>query len=279
MGSRPGTDRSVEFQGPISSVGRSRWLDAGGHSIDYSGQPRDSTCRTDYPLCRESSMPGRCCAGPSRPAAFASVRSWRCRRCSTTSGSHPRRCSRSSIWTSRRSTTRSDGCRIGAVAQLLDRCVEATSCRPFRPAGRQPRRPAPVARRGRLPRIERADIGTALEIIRRVKSVADGGGVVTSTARKHRIPRIRHVEPGLRHTEQPRRGGDRHRLQHPARGAPRPAMAATDVQFSFAAPRAVAPYRKVFGVTPRFDQERSAIAFPTAGWQTHRRARTRSCIA
>jgi hypothetical protein len=38
-----------------------------------------------------------------------------------------------------------------------------------------------------------------------------------------------------------------------------------DVQFSFAAPRALAPFRKVFSLTPRFDQERSAIAFP-ARW-------------
>jgi AraC-like DNA-binding protein len=41
-----------------------------------------------------------------------------------------------------------------------------------------------------------------------------------------------------------------------------PQWQAHDVQFSFAAPRALAPFRKVFGLAPRFDRERSAIAFP-----------------
>jgi len=38
-----------------------------------------------------------------------------------------------------------------------------------------------------------------------------------------------------------------------------------DVLFSFAAPRDLAPFRKFFGLTPRFDLEHSAIAFP-ARW-------------
>jgi ribosomal protein L28 len=72
------------------------------------------------------------------------------------------------------------------------------------------------------------------------------------------------VEPGLEHTGQ---------LAEAAiaigfnilRALCGPQWQPHDVQFSFAAPRDLAPFRKFFGLTPRFDQERSAIAFP-ARW-------------
>jgi hypothetical protein len=92
--------------------------------------------------------------------------------------------------------------------------------------------------------------------------VADGGGVVTFDCREH-IVSLGYdvVEPGIRHTEQ---------LAAAAvaigfnilRALCGPQWQPHGVQFSFAAPRALTPYRKVFSLTPRFDQERSAIAFP-----------------
>ncbi len=147
------------------------------------------------------------------------------------------------------------------VAQLFGRCVEATSCHHF---GLLVGSRAGLSSLGVVGYLAASapTIGTALEIIRRVNSVADGGGVVTFDCQEH-IASLGYdiVEPGIRQTEQ---------LAAAAiaigfnilRALCGPQWQPHDVQFSFAAPRAVAPYRKVFGVTPRFDQERSAIAFP-----------------
>jgi AraC-like DNA-binding protein len=147
------------------------------------------------------------------------------------------------------------------VAQLFGRCVEATSCHHF---GLLVGSRAGLSSLGVVGYFASSapTVGTALEIIRRVNSVADGGGVVTFDCREH-IVSLGYdvVEPGIRHTEQ---------LAAAAiaigfnilRALCGPQWQPHDVQFSFAAPRAVAPYRKVFSLTPRFDQERSAIAFP-----------------
>ena len=148
-----------------------------------------------------------------------------------------------------------------AVAQLFDRCVEATSCHHF---GLLVGSRAGLSSLGVVGYLASSapNVGTALEILRQVNSVADGGGVVTFDCREH-IVSLGYdvVEPGIRHTEQ---------LAAAAiaigfnilRALCGPQWQPHDVQFSFAAPRALAPYRKVFSLTPRFDQERSAIAFP-----------------
>ena len=147
------------------------------------------------------------------------------------------------------------------AAQLFGRCVEATSCHHF---GLLVGSRAGLSSLGVVGYLaaSASTVGTALEIIRRVNSLADGGGVVTFDCRE-RVVSLGYevVEPGIRHTEQ---------LTAAAiaigfnilRALCGPQWQPHDLQFSFAAPRAVAPYRKIFGMTPRFDQERSAIAFP-----------------
>jgi AraC-like DNA-binding protein len=150
------------------------------------------------------------------------------------------------------------------VARLFDRCVEATSCHHFGllVGGR-----AGLSSLGVVGYLASSapTVGNALEIIRRANSVADGGGIVTLDCREHMVSLgYEVVEPGIEHTEQ---------LAAAAiaigfnilRALCGPQWQPQDVQFSFAAPRDLAPFRKVFSLTPRFDQEHSAIAFP-ARW-------------
>ena len=150
------------------------------------------------------------------------------------------------------------------VARLFDRCVEATSCHHF---GLLVGSRAGLSSLGVVGYLASSapNVGTALEILRHVNSVADAGGTVTLDCRES-IVSLGYdvVEPGLEHTGQ---------LAAAAiaigfnilRALCGPQWQPHDVQFSFAAPRALAPFRKVFSLTPRFDQERSAIAFP-ARW-------------
>jgi hypothetical protein len=147
------------------------------------------------------------------------------------------------------------------VARLFDRCVEATACHHF---GLLVGSRAGLSSLGVVGYLTSSapNVGTALEILRHVNSVADAGGTVSLDCRGN-IVSLGYdvVEPGLEHTGQ---------LAAAAiaigfnilRSLCGPQWQAHDVQFSFAAPRALAPFRKVFGLAPRFDQERSAIAFP-----------------
>ena len=147
------------------------------------------------------------------------------------------------------------------VAQFFGRCVEATSCHHFGllVGGR-----AGLSSLGVVGYLAASapTVGTALEVIRRANSVADGGGVVTFDCREH-MACLGYdvVEPGVRHTGQLAAAAVAIGF-NVLRALCGPQWQPHDVQFSFAAPRALAPYRKVFSVMPRFDQERSAIAFP-----------------
>jgi AraC-like DNA-binding protein len=146
------------------------------------------------------------------------------------------------------------------VARLFDRCVEATACHHF---GLLVGSRAGLSSLGVVGYLASSapNVGTALEILRHVNSVADAGGTVTLDCRGN-IVSLGYdvVEPGLEHTGQ---------LAAAAiaigfnilRSLCGPQWQPLDVQFSFAEPRALAPFRKVFGLAPRFDQERSAIAF------------------
>jgi len=146
------------------------------------------------------------------------------------------------------------------VARLFHRCVEATACHHF---GLLVGSRAGLSSLGVVGYLASSapNVGTALEILRHVNSVADAGGTVTLDCREN-IVSLGYdiVEPGLEHTGQ---------LAAAAiaigfnilRSLCGPQWQPHDVQFSFAAPRALAPFRKVFGLAPRFDQERSAIAF------------------
>jgi AraC-like DNA-binding protein len=146
------------------------------------------------------------------------------------------------------------------VARLFDRCVEVTSCHHFGLL---------VGSRAGLSSLDvvgylassAPNVGNALEILRQLNSVADAGGTVTLDCRES-IVSLGYdvVEPGLEHTGQ---------LAATAiaigfnilRSLCGPQWQPHDVRFSFAAPRALAPFRKVFGLAPRFDQEHSAISF------------------
>jgi Arabinose-binding domain of AraC transcription regulator, N-term len=150
------------------------------------------------------------------------------------------------------------------VARLFRRCVEATSCDHF---GLLVGSRAGLSSLGVVGYLASSapTVGTALEIIRPGNSVADGGGIVTLDCREHTVSLgYEVVEPGIEHTEQ---------LAAAAiaigfnilRALCGPQWQPQDVQFSFAAPRDLAPFRKVFSLTPRFDQEHSAIVFP-ARW-------------
>jgi AraC-like DNA-binding protein len=150
------------------------------------------------------------------------------------------------------------------VARLFDRCVEATSCQYF---GLLVGSRAGLSSLGVVGYLASSapNVGTALEILRHVNSVADAGGTVTLDCME-KIVSLGYdvVEPGLERTGQ---------LAAAAiaigfnilRALCGPQWQPHDVQFSFAAPRSLASFRKVFSLTPRFDQERCAIAFP-ARW-------------
>jgi AraC-like DNA-binding protein len=146
------------------------------------------------------------------------------------------------------------------VARLFDRCVEVTSCHHF---GLLVGSRAGLSSLGVVGYLASSapNVGIALEILRQLNSVADAGGTVTLDCQESVVSLgYDVVEPGLEHTGQ---------LAAAAiaigfnilRSLCGPQWQPHDVQFSFAAPRALAPFRKVFGLVPRFDQERSAIAF------------------
>lgn len=153
------------------------------------------------------------------------------------------------------------------VARLFDRCVEAACCDHF---GLLVGSRAGLSSLGVVGYLASSapNVGTALEVLRHVNSVADAGGTVTLDCRENTVSLgYDVVEPGLEHTGQ---------LAVAAiaigfnilRALCGPQWQPRDVQFSFAAPQAPAPFRKVFGLTPRFDQERSAVEFP-ARWLAH----------
>ena len=150
------------------------------------------------------------------------------------------------------------------AARLLDRCVEATSCHHF---GLLVGSRAGLSSLGVVGYLASSapNVGTALEILRRVKSLADAGRTVTLDCREN-IVSLGYdvVEPGLEHTGQPAAAAIATGFNI-LRTLCGPRWQPHDVRFSFAVPRSLAPFRKVFGLTPRFDQERSAIAFP-ARW-------------
>jgi AraC-like DNA-binding protein len=150
------------------------------------------------------------------------------------------------------------------IARLFGRCVEATSCGHF---GLLVGSRAGLSSLGLVGYLASSapTVGTALEIIRQANSVSDAGGAVTLDAREHTVSLgYEVVEPGVEHADQ---------LAAAAiaigfnilRALCGPQWQPHDVQFSFAAPRALTPFRKVFSLTPRFDQERSTISFP-AHW-------------
>ena len=150
------------------------------------------------------------------------------------------------------------------AARLLDRCVEATSCDHF---GLLVGSRAGLSSLGAVGYLASSapDVGTALEVLWRVKSMADGGRAVTLDRRENIVSLGYDVfEPGLEHTGQPAAAAIATGFNI-LRTLCGPQWEPSDVQFSFAAPRSLAPYRKVFGLTPRLTSERSAIAFP-ARW-------------
>jgi Arabinose-binding domain of AraC transcription regulator, N-term len=150
------------------------------------------------------------------------------------------------------------------VAQLFDRCAEATSCHHF---GLLVGSRAGLSSLGVVGYLASSapNVGTALEILRQLNSVADAGGTVTLDCRET-IVSLGYdvVEPGLEHTGQLAAAAIAIAFNI-LRSLCGPQWQPHHVQFSFAAPRAVVPFRKVFGLAPRFDQECSAIAFP-ARW-------------
>ena len=124
------------------------------------------------------------------------------------------------------------------VAQIFDRCVEATSCHHF---GLLVGSRAGLSSLGVVGYLASSapNVGTALEILRHVNSVADAGGAVTLDCRENLVSLgYDVVEPGLEHTGQ---------LAAAAiaigfnilRALCGPQWQPHDVQFSFAAPRAL----------------------------------------
>lgn len=146
------------------------------------------------------------------------------------------------------------------VARLFDRCVEATSCHHF---GLLVGSRAGLSSLGVVGYLASSapNVGTALGFLRQLNSVADAGGAVTLDCRES-IVSLGYdvVEPGLEHTGQLAAAAIAIGLNI-LRSLCGPQWQPHDVQFSFAAPRALAAFRKVFGLPPRFDQERSAISF------------------
>jgi Arabinose-binding domain of AraC transcription regulator, N-term len=131
------------------------------------------------------------------------------------------------------------------IARLFGRCVEATSCHHF---GLLVGNRAGLSSLGLVGYLASSvpTVGTALEIIRQANSVSDAGGAVTLDAREHTVSLgYEVVEPGVEHADQ---------LAAAAiaigfnilRALCGPQWQPHDVQFSFAAPRALTPFRKAF---------------------------------
>lgn len=150
------------------------------------------------------------------------------------------------------------------AARLFGRCVEATSCPHF---GLLVGSRAGLSSLGVVGYLVSSapDVGTALEILRHVNSVADAGGAVTFEC-VEQIVTLGYdvVEPGVEHADQIAAAAIAIGFNI-LRALCGPQWQPHDVQFSFAAPRALTPFGKVFSLTPRFDQERSVISFP-AHW-------------
>ena len=150
------------------------------------------------------------------------------------------------------------------VARLFDRCVEVTSCHHF---GLLVGSRAGLSSLGVVGYLVSSapDVASALEILRRVNSVNGGGSAVIFDCRERTVSLgYEIIAPGLERTGQLSAGAVAigYNILRTLCG---PQWQPHDVQFSFAAPRALSPFRKVFGLVPRFDQEYSAIAFP-ARW-------------
>ncbi len=150
------------------------------------------------------------------------------------------------------------------VAQLFGRCAEATSCHHF---GLLVGSRAGLSSLGVVGYLAASapTVGAALEIIQRANPVSDAGGTVTLDTREHTVSLgYEVVEPGVEHADQLTAAAVAIGINI-LRELCGPQWQPQDVQLSFAAPRALAPFRKVFTLTPRFDQERSTISFP-AHW-------------
>lgn len=147
------------------------------------------------------------------------------------------------------------------LGRILGRCVDETGCRHFGLL---------VGERAGMPSLgavgylmqSAPDVGTALGVLRSSLQVHDRGAVVTLKREAGYVALgYASLEPGLESSDQ---------VQATAisvgmsllRGLCGSHWRPNDVQFAFAAPRDIAPYRKFFEVKPRFDAARSALIFP-----------------
>jgi AraC-like DNA-binding protein len=153
------------------------------------------------------------------------------------------------------------------VGHLFGRCASATGCDHF---GLLVGERAGITSLGAVGylALSAPDVHSALRIIQRSYHLADEGGVITLERVGQRVSfGYEIVEPGVQNSDQ---------LVLAAiaigfnivRTLCGPQWSATDVQFSFAEPQDAAAIRRFFNVTPRFDQDRSSITFPSH-WLAH----------
>lgn len=146
------------------------------------------------------------------------------------------------------------------VGELFGRGAAATSCEHF---GLLVGERASITSLGAVGylALSAPDVYSALQILQRSYHLADDGGTITLGRVGDRVSfGYEIVEQGVAHADQ---------LVLAAvaigfnilRALCGPQWTATDVQFSFAAPRDTTAIRRFFNVTPRFDQERSCITF------------------
>jgi AraC-like DNA-binding protein len=147
------------------------------------------------------------------------------------------------------------------VGRILGRCVDETGCRHFGLL---------VGERAGMPSLgavgylmqSAPDVGTALGILRTSLQVHDRGAVVTLKREGSYVALgYANLESGLESSDQIHATAITVGMSL-LRGLCGFHWRPSDVQFAFAAPRDVAPYRKFFQATPRFDAARSALVFP-----------------
>jgi AraC-like DNA-binding protein len=148
--------------------------------------------------------------------------------------------------------------------RIVGRCVEATSCEHF---GLLIGEQAGITSMGAVGYLAQSapDVRTALHALQRMHHLHDGGGVITFEHRGGSVSfGYEIVEPGVQNADQLIAASIAIGFNI-LRSLCGPGWQPTDVHFSLASPPATARIRRLFFVTPRFDQERSRITFP-ARW-------------
>jgi AraC-like DNA-binding protein len=147
------------------------------------------------------------------------------------------------------------------VSRIFGRCVECTGCEHFALLVGQRAGAPSLGAIGYL-MLSSATVGSALGVLTEHLNVQDRGAVAAVRIDSDRVSlSYSIVEPGVEHVDQVY-GISMAVARNIMRGLCGSDWCPDAVEFAFAKPRDVEPYRRFFHVTPRFDVGETALIFP-----------------